>query len=558
MLHWCPGGVPVQQAPSSSVGRYQPRGPLGAGGFATVYRAYDPVLDREVALKILHPHLATDPEIRERFVREGQALARVHHPNIVQIHDAGNAEDTTYLAMQLVEGRSLDVIVRERGPLPLHDGIAMAEQIAAALAAVHARGLTHRDVKPVNILIEHITWRAVLLDFGVARPVDSRGAATGWLVGTPGFMAPEQLDPDSPATPRTDVYQLAATLYALLAGRPPFTGRTADVLNAILSQPPLDLGKLRPDLPAAAVAAIADAMSKNPKRRPSGPVAFVAALRAAAEQTHAALTTSEEIPLKALATGRSDLTQPTVNVAVMDLTETRRMIMPPAAEPAGVVRRGRRKLFAVSAGLVLLAAAAAVGGLRLRAGDDVDQARAVTVTPTVEFTATPAAEPSATATPASTPPLMSSPGQPSSSRTPTPTRTPSPTATATRGAPFDVNALLRAEMFARGFTPEGPIYEAPAGARGGTLYAQKGTCIFETRAKCQQMFFMVDKQVVGTDSVSSAQSILDIEVSGVARIDVTYANYASRDPRCCPSRSPVTVTYFWDGSRLNVIGAPPG
>jgi eukaryotic-like serine/threonine-protein kinase len=557
MLHWSPGGVPVQQAPSSSVGRYQPRGPLGAGGFATVYRAYDPVLDREVALKILHPHLATDPEIRERFVREGQALARVHHPNIVQIHDAGNAEGTTYLAMQLVEGRSLDVIVRERGPLPLHDVVAMAEQIAAALAAVHARGLTHRDIKPVNILIEHITWRAVLLDFGVARPVDSRGAATGWLVGTPGFMAPEQLDPESPATPRTDVYQLAATLYALLAGRPPFTGSTSDVLNAILSQPPRDLGKLRPDLPAAVVATICDAMSKNPRRRPSGPITFVAALRGAAEQTHAAPMTSEGSPGEARTTDHSDLTLPTVNVAVMDLTETRRVAMPPAREPGSAPRFGRKKLLAAGAGLTLLGAAA-IGGLTLRDSGDVDQARAVTTTPTVDFTTTPTAEPSVPATPVSTPPLMSSPGRPSGSRTPTPTRTPSPTATASPAAPFDVNAQLRAEMFTRGFMPEGPIYQAPAGARGGTLYAQKGTCMFETRTKCQQMFFMVDRKLVGTDSVSSAQSILEVQVSGVARVDVTYANYASRDPRCCPSRPPVTVTYFWDGSRLNVNGAPPG
>ena len=262
----------------ASIGRYQVRGTLGVGGFATVYRARDPGLERDVALKVLHPQFARDAATRERFVREGRALARVRHPNLVVVYEAGEADGATYLATELIEGRALDDELALRGRLSLDEVTAIAEQVAGALAALHARGLVHRDVKPANIMLETETGRAVLLDLGIARDL-ARVTAAGDLLGTPAYMAPEQLRPGGATTAQTDVYQLGATVYMLLAGRPPFAGESFQLLRAVESEPPPDLGDLRPDLPPAVGAAVMAALAKDPDQRPTGPRAFAERLR---------------------------------------------------------------------------------------------------------------------------------------------------------------------------------------------------------------------------------------------------------------------------------------
>lgn len=267
----------------ATIGRYQIRQKLGSGGFATVYRAYDPTLEREVALKVLHPHLASDPTIRERFIREGRALARVKNPNVVTVFEAGELGDLAFLATDLIEGRPLDEILGERGPLPLAEVTRIIEQIGGALAAVHARGLVHRDVKPANIMIETESGRAVLLDLGVARDLANVTSTSGAIIGTPGFMAPEQVDPTIGAvTAQTDVYQLGATAFALLTGASPFSGDTAQMLFAIVHRGPPDLSALRPDLPPGVAGVLAKALLKGPQYRPAGTLAFAESLRAAA------------------------------------------------------------------------------------------------------------------------------------------------------------------------------------------------------------------------------------------------------------------------------------
>jgi hypothetical protein len=276
----------VQGLPTM-VGRYQVRDLLGSGGFASVYRAYDPTLDREVALKVLHAHLARDAGTRERFIREGRSLARVDHPNVVTVWEAGEADGTAYLAMKLINGRPLEDIVAERGPLPLPDLVVVMDQVAAALAAVHERSLIHRDIKPANIMIEQGTNRAMLLDLGVARDLTNVTMTAGWIVGTPGFMAPEQVQAGGQVTPLTDVYQLGATAYALLSGRAPFDGDTIQVLDAIVRFAPPDLRTIRPDLPPVVVGVINEAMAKDPAQRPQGTRAFAARLRGALEGTGA-------------------------------------------------------------------------------------------------------------------------------------------------------------------------------------------------------------------------------------------------------------------------------
>jgi serine/threonine-protein kinase len=223
----------------ATIGRYEVIAELGRGGFATVYRARDPMLDREVAVKVLHPNLARDPDLRERFVREGRALARVHHPNVVMVFDAGESADDVYLAMELISGDSLAALTKGQ-PMPLARVLTVVRQIAPALDAIHAVGLVHRDIKPANIMAEQPDWRrVVLLDLVIARAMDSATLTTsGMLVGTPSFLAPEQVDGTRLIGPPTDVYQLGATVYALLSGRPPFDGTTAEVLYAVVNKEP--------------------------------------------------------------------------------------------------------------------------------------------------------------------------------------------------------------------------------------------------------------------------------------------------------------------------------
>jgi uncharacterized RDD family membrane protein YckC/tRNA A-37 threonylcarbamoyl transferase component Bud32 len=266
------------QPGQQTIGRYVIRERLGSGGFASVYRAYDPGLDREVALKVLHAHLYGDTNVRERFIREGRALARVRHPNIVVVHEAGEADGAAFLAMELIEGDGLDDILASNGPFQLGEVIRIANQVSDALAAVHARGLVHRDIKPANILIERGTARAMLLDLGVARDLSNVTIAGDWIVGTPGYMAPEQIT-GADVTSRTDVYQLGATVYCLLAGRPPFEGDTMRVLNAIQHEAPPDLARLRPDLPNTVIATLGEAMAKDPSWRMADARTFAARLR---------------------------------------------------------------------------------------------------------------------------------------------------------------------------------------------------------------------------------------------------------------------------------------
>ncbi|MFN8557464.1 MAG: serine/threonine-protein kinase [Dehalococcoidia bacterium] len=348
-----------------TVGRYELRAELGAGGFATVYRAYDPVLDREVALKVLHPHLARDAAFRERFVREGQALARIRHPNVVHINDAGQADGTAYLAMDLIEGASLDAVGAARGPLPLADAVALTEQIAGALEAVHARRLVHRDIKPANILIDADDGRAILLDLGIARALDSTLAtSTGMTLGTPAFMAPEQIDADGHVTPQTDVYQLGATVYALLAGRPPFRGATAQVIYQVAHQPPADLAAARPDLPPAAVAAVMQALAKDPARRPAGPRAFATQLRAAAGAgPAAALPPSMAPPPPTNVMAKGDGSPPTD-------AATERVAATPSRPAPATRSSGVSALAFIGIGVAGVTLAVVVGAIALAAGVD--------------------------------------------------------------------------------------------------------------------------------------------------------------------------------------------
>jgi hypothetical protein len=279
-----PGAIPVQ------VGRYRILGPLGAGGMGTVYRAHDPQLDREVALKF--PRFDGSPQevIRriERFEREARAAAKVWHPNVCPMFDVGEHEGHPYVVMALVEGESLAQRLAARGRYEdVAQAAALIRQVLDGLAAIHARGIVHRDLKPANILLEH-DGRAVVTDFGLARPEAEAGQLTseGVILGTPAYMAPEQAAGQSERIgPATDVYSLGVVLYQMLTGRPPFTGPVPAMLAQILRDEPPSPREFRPDLDPALEAVLMRALHKDPAERYPDAQSFAKALDAWASGT---------------------------------------------------------------------------------------------------------------------------------------------------------------------------------------------------------------------------------------------------------------------------------
>ncbi|HTU29708.1 MAG TPA: protein kinase [Solirubrobacteraceae bacterium] len=212
-------------------GRYELQELIGEGAFGRVYRGHDRRLDRAVAIKVVKPWWAEDPEWVAVFEREARLLARVNHPGIVQIHDVGHCADGLYYVSELVAGEDLAARLRRADGAGLHaeEARSLALGLCAALAGAHAEGIVHRDVKPANVLIAGGAGgrtQVKVADFGVARLAESTEDGASLIVGTPRYMAPEQAD-GGRVTPATDVYAIGAILYEMLAGRPPFDGRTA-------------------------------------------------------------------------------------------------------------------------------------------------------------------------------------------------------------------------------------------------------------------------------------------------------------------------------------------
>jgi hypothetical protein len=278
-------------APGERVGPFVVEGELGRGGQATVYRAVHLALGIPAALKLLH---VADRSHVKRFLQEAQILARLHHPNVVRVLDLGEHRGLPYLAAELVAGEDLRARVRRLGPPAPAWTARLLAQVARALAHAHSRGVIHRDVKPANILVAAADERPVLIDFGLAwhdaarlaLGVDglSKLSLTGEMKGTPSFMAPEQADASvGPIEPRTDVFALGATLYALLTGQDPHEGEALHVvLKRLFHDPPPDPRALRPGAsPALSELAVA-CMAREPRARPASAEAVAEALEAIA------------------------------------------------------------------------------------------------------------------------------------------------------------------------------------------------------------------------------------------------------------------------------------
>jgi outer membrane protein assembly factor BamB/uncharacterized protein YeaC (DUF1315 family) len=223
---------------STFLGKYQILGELGKGGFATVYRARDPDLGRDVALKVLDPLLTRDPVWVARFRREARAVASLDHPRVVTVHEIGQAEGSLYIAMRLVEGGSLKQRIEAQGALPWDEVVRLASQIAEALDFAHGQGVLHRDLKPANVLLDP-RLGAVLSDFGFASLVADNSLSismSGGVVGTPAYIAPEVWEGDDPST-RTDIYALGCIVYELVSGQALFGGNSTPAVMRAHFQP---------------------------------------------------------------------------------------------------------------------------------------------------------------------------------------------------------------------------------------------------------------------------------------------------------------------------------
>src|SRR6266566_7068362 len=263
-------------------GRYELEELVGSGGMSSVFRAHDALLERKVALKILHEQYTSDEDYVERFRREARAVAGLSHPNIVTVIDRGEQDGRQFIVFEYIDGESLKQLVDRTGPLQVDQAVGLTLQIARALAFAHQQGLVHRDVKPQNVLLND-DGRAKVTDFGIARSLDVQQGMTqsGTVMGTSDYIAPEQARGER-VDEQTDVYSLGVVLYELLTGEVPFPGENfVAVAMRHINEPPPSARERRPDVSPRLDAAIKRAMAKEQGDRFGSMGDFVGELEAA-------------------------------------------------------------------------------------------------------------------------------------------------------------------------------------------------------------------------------------------------------------------------------------
>jgi serine/threonine-protein kinase len=277
-----PSAPPI--VPAETVDNLEIQERLGEGGMGVVYRARQPALDRFVAIKMIHAGARTDPRQLARFRTEVQAVARLSHPNFVQIYEIGQRDGLPYFLMEYVAGGSLERKLSS-GPLPVRQAAQLVETLACAMQVAHEHGIVHRDLKPANILLT-LDGQPKITDFGLAKMMSGQDAGpsrAGGIIGTPAYMAPEQAE-DGGAQPSSDIYSLGATLYEMLTGRPPFRGATVyGTLLQVMHHEPVAPGRLRPKLPRDVETICLKCLEKTPEKR-------YASCAALAEDLHAFLS----------------------------------------------------------------------------------------------------------------------------------------------------------------------------------------------------------------------------------------------------------------------------
>src|ERR671917_553218 len=240
---------------------------VGSGGMSSVYRAFDPTLERHVAIKLMHRDISSDPDQLERFRREARAVAQLNHPHVVTVIDAGEDDGNPYIVFEYVEGETLKDRIRRLGRLPVSEAVAYAIEIGRALEAAHASKLVHRDVKPQNVLIDQ-DGRAKVTDFGIARSLEADGLTmTGRVLGTTDYVAPEQALGD-PVTEQSDIYSLGIVLYEMLTGDVPFKADTqVAVAMKHVREPLPNIQVRRPEVSSTLAAVVERATAKETNNR---------------------------------------------------------------------------------------------------------------------------------------------------------------------------------------------------------------------------------------------------------------------------------------------------
>lgn len=241
---------------------------IGRGAMGVVFAGFDPKVEREVAIKLLSPEYAASAEARQRFTREARAMAAVQHPNIISVYTVGTAERLPYIVMEYVHGGSLEDLIAEAGPLPVPHVVAFGGQIAAGLAAAHAKGIIHRDIKPANVMVHARDRHAKIADFGLAHGIDDLHLTqAGTLIGSPMFMSPEGIE-GQPTDHRSDLFSLGGVLFNMATGAVPFQGRTVAALARLITEvDPAPPRTFRPDLPAWLDSLIMSLLRKKPADR---------------------------------------------------------------------------------------------------------------------------------------------------------------------------------------------------------------------------------------------------------------------------------------------------
>ncbi|MFI5817794.1 Stk1 family PASTA domain-containing Ser/Thr kinase [Streptomyces rishiriensis] len=349
-------------------GRYRVEARIAVGGMATVYRAVDTRLDRVLALKVMHPALAADGAFVERFIREAKSVARLAHPNVVQVFDQGADGSYVYLAMEYIAGCTLRDVLRERGALQPRAALDILEPVLAALGAAHRAGFVHRDMKPENVLIGD-DGRVKVADFGLVRSVDTVTSTTGAVLGTVAYLAPEQIEQPGAADPRVDVYACGVVLYEMLTGEKPHDGDSpAIVLYKHLHDDVPPPSAVVPGLPLALDELVAVATARTPGLRPPDAVALLGEAR----EAHGALSEEQldALPPQAVSAGH-DIAEDRTSVIPRSLTvprplpidgdddeaavhRTSRFHSPPPLPPRRRFARPRRGVLALVTALLLV------------------------------------------------------------------------------------------------------------------------------------------------------------------------------------------------------------
>ena len=368
---------PGQAVVSNRIGRFEIRAVLGSGAFGCVYRAFDPELDREVALKVPLPDTLRTPADRERFVREAKAAASIDHPNVCRIHEVGEHAGQPYIVMAIVPGQSLAEVLRGRKePLPEKQAAIIVRKLALALHAAHKKGVVHRDLKPANVMFDKERKDLVVMDFGLARRTaagDARDTQSGAVMGTPAYMSPEQARGASKDVgPEGDIFSLGVIMYELLAGSRPFQGTAHEVIGQILLLDPEPPSARRAGVNSGLEAVCLKALAKDPRQRFASMKEFAAAVDAclrkpassAAETAKAAATTPEG---KADSTADADSSTDRRNLADMiaEMSVQRKRVK---AETAEAVERAAAKhrvprSWIIALGVLLLVGFAATAAI---------------------------------------------------------------------------------------------------------------------------------------------------------------------------------------------------